>query len=102
MWHLGDKVRPDRKLRAIVRSKVAGVTKEGVLVSPSVKLEHQPQFGAEQVSASQCCKEWISALIRPGSVPTRVRVTLTVKYAWWSRRVSSSSHRKAGGWGPIP
>ena len=50
---------------------MAGITNEGVVVSLSVKLEHQPQYGAEQVNASQCVRKWISALNRPGSVPTR-------------------------------
>merc|ERR1712098_564021 len=52
----------------------SGITKEGVVVTPSVKLEHQPQFGAEQVSPSQVSKEWISTLIRPNSRLARFRV----------------------------
>ena len=75
LWHLYDKLNPHKSLRVLVRSKVAGVTKDGALVTPSVKLEHQSQFGAEQVSVSQCAKEWISSLIRPGSLATRFRIT---------------------------
>ena len=71
MWQLADKGKPNKK----IRSKVAGVTKEGVMVIPSVKLEHQAQYEAEQVTTSQVSREWISAIIQPGSTPTRMRVT---------------------------
>jgi len=74
IWKLYDKAMPSKVFRCVVRSKVAGVTKEGVVVTPSVKLEHQPQFGAEQVTPSQVSKEWISTLIRPNSRLARVRV----------------------------
>ena len=47
---------------------------DNVLISPSVKLEYQPDFGAETVCKSLLSREWISALIRPGSLATRLRV----------------------------
>ena len=81
MWKLYDKAAPGKVLRCVVRSKVAGVTKEGVTVTPSVKLEHQPHFGAEKVSASRVTREWISTLVRPNSLLTRVRVTPDSKIA---------------------
>ena len=44
MWQLGDKTRPrKKKVRVIMRSMVAGITNEGVVVSLSVKLENQQQ-----------------------------------------------------------
>ena len=81
MWKLYDKSSPGKVLRCVVRSKVAGVNKEGVTVTPSVKLEHQPHFGAEKVSASLVTREWISTLIRPNSLLARVRVTPDSKVA---------------------
>ena len=56
MWRLYDKAPvsgSSRELRCIVRSKVAGLTRDSVTVTPSVKIEHQPQFGAEQISAGK-------------------------------------------------
>ena len=51
MWKLYDKSRPgSRQLRVVVRSKISGVTRSGTVVTPSVKMEHQPAYGAEQVS----------------------------------------------------
>jgi hypothetical protein len=42
MWQLGDKTRPQKKkVRVIMRSKVARITNEGLLVSLSVKLDNQ-------------------------------------------------------------
>ena len=44
-------------------------------MQPSLKLERAPSdWGAEAVSSSQLSREWVSALIRPGAVPCRVRV----------------------------
>ena len=44
-------------------------------MQPSLKLERAPSdWGAEAVSCSQLSREWVSALIRPGAVPCRVRV----------------------------
>ena len=74
LWKLYDKAAPGRTFRVLVRSKVAGVTKEDKMLTPSVKMEHQPQFGAEQVTASQASREWISTLLRPGSALARVRL----------------------------
>ena len=77
MWKLQNKSpgTRGRTFRCIVRSKVAGMTKEGTVVTPSVKLEHQPSFGAETVTASQASREWIATLVRPNSILARVRVT---------------------------
>ena len=77
LWRLYDKAGlggRDKGLRVVVRSKVAGVTKEDRVVTPSVKVEHQSEFGAEQVTASQVTREWISTLVRPNSSLSRVRV----------------------------
>ena len=42
MWQLGDKTRPQKKkVQVIMRSKVARIINEGLLVSLSVKLDNQ-------------------------------------------------------------
>ena len=74
LWKLYDKAAPARVLRVLVRSKVAGLTREEKMLTPSVKVEHQAGLGAEQVTASQASREWISTLLRPGSCLARVRV----------------------------
>ena len=84
LWRLYDKVAPagrEKGLRVLVRSKVAGVTKEDRLVTPSVKVEHQSHFGAEQVTASQVTREWVATLLRPASTLCRVRVLPDSKIA---------------------
>merc|ERR1712155_380660 len=65
MWRLYDKAPvsgSSRELRCIVRSKVAGLTRDSVTVTPSVKIEHQPQFGAEQISAGKCSHNTVMSL----------------------------------------
>ena len=81
MWKLYDKSGGAKVLRCVVRSKVAGVTQTGAVVTPSVKIEHQPQFGAEQLTVSQASRDWIQTLIRPHSMLTRVRVAQDSKIA---------------------
>merc|ERR1719154_772928 len=75
MWKLQDNSPGSRGrvFRCIVRSKVAGMKRDGTVVTPSVKLEHQPSFGAETMTPSQVSREWIATVPIPYD---RLKMTL--------------------------
>ncbi|ELT87497.1 hypothetical protein CAPTEDRAFT_223194 [Capitella teleta] len=72
LWQLGD-------FRLLIRCKYHGHTKthknqKPFFVGVSSKMEYQPQYGVEQLTFSEACRDWVTCAIRKNCHLIRARV----------------------------
>ena len=78
LWTLNPKPSPKASLTIMTRASIHCQQRVGKTTSQrftlSCKPEYQPHFGCETLTQSELAKDWMSTLLRPGSVLARTRV----------------------------
>uniref|UniRef100_A0A1Y9H2K1 Little elongation complex subunit 2 C-terminal domain-containing protein n=1 Tax=Anopheles dirus TaxID=7168 RepID=A0A1Y9H2K1_9DIPT len=76
-WKLQDKDEDHHFLVGYRQDCYESFRKMRLFMNISVKLEYQPEFGAEQMTAAELLQEWCRQLLRPNSKTMRLRINAT-------------------------
>ncbi|XP_052872179.1 uncharacterized protein LOC128277716 [Anopheles cruzii] len=74
LWKLKEKQEEHLLLIAFRQDCYESLRKLRLFMNISVKLEHQPEFGAEQMTKVELLREWTRQLLRPNSKTLRLRI----------------------------
>ncbi|XP_058066868.1 uncharacterized protein LOC131216399 [Anopheles bellator] len=74
LWKLKEKQDEHFLLIAFRQDCYESLRKLRLFMNISVKLEHQPEFGAEQMTKVELLREWTRQLLRPNSKTLRLRI----------------------------
>uniref|UniRef100_A0A182WF56 Little elongation complex subunit 2 C-terminal domain-containing protein n=1 Tax=Anopheles minimus TaxID=112268 RepID=A0A182WF56_9DIPT len=76
-WKLKDQHEEHHLLVCFRQDCYESFRKMRVFMNISVKIEYQPEFGAEQMTLSELLQEWGRQLLRPNSKTMRLRINAT-------------------------
>uniref|UniRef100_A0A182SD38 Little elongation complex subunit 2 C-terminal domain-containing protein n=1 Tax=Anopheles maculatus TaxID=74869 RepID=A0A182SD38_9DIPT len=77
-WKLKDQANDEHHILVSFRQDCyESFRKMRVFINISIKIEYQPEFGAEQMTLAELLQEWCRQLLRPNSKTMRLRINST-------------------------